>query len=118
MAILNQSVYVTFEKDSLGFARILEVTKNQPVSSEFWVKTMAIRNSGDSSFLRINYPFSNYPIEEKYLQAVETDFVNKMKDSLSLITLKVYIMENKFHVGDLRVDSLKFSDFVKKLDKK
>jgi len=114
----NQSVYVTFENDSLGFARILDVTKTRPDSSQYWVKTMAIRNSIDSSFLRINYPFSNFPIEEKHAHAVETDFVSKMKDSLSLITLKVFITENKFHVGDLSVDSLKFSDFVKKLDKK
>jgi len=114
----NQSVYVTFEKDSLGFAWIQEVTKNQPVNSKYWVKTMAIRNSGDSSFLRINYPFSNFPIEEKYAKGVETGFISKMKDSLSLITLKVFIKENQFQIGDLSIDSLIYSDFVRKLDKK
>lgn len=41
-----------------------------------------------------------------------------MKDSLSLITLKVFIVDNYFIVSDLSVDSYKFSDFLKDVDRK
>jgi hypothetical protein len=113
----NQSVYVSFERDSLGFARIQDVTRNQPVRSVYWIKTMGIRNNEDSSFLRINYPFSNYLLDEKIAREAERVLRSKMKDTLSLITLKVYLKENSFLVSDLKVDGVKFSDFVRNYDK-
>jgi hypothetical protein len=47
----------------------------------------------------------------------EIVFHSKMKDSLSLITLKVYINEIYFVVSDLSVYGQEFSDLAKSLRK-
>ena len=56
----NQNVFVIFDTDSKGFARVKSVTKEKPVGTSDWVKAMAYLNRKDSSFLRLTYPFSNY----------------------------------------------------------
>lgn len=128
----SQSVYVTFERDSLGYAFVKEVSKEQPLSTEDWLKVKAFLNVRDSvnntrvgarrfrdqidyNFLRLSYPFSNFFTESKESNEAAKEFLRTMNDTLKTISLKVHIRENQFLVGDLSVDSLKFSDFVKKV---
>ncbi len=126
----GQTVFVTFGTDSDGFARVKDVTKEKPLKSKDWVKVRAFLNIRDStsnkkararniinyidySYLQLNYPFSNYFIEDSNLKNVEKSFSEKMGDSLCTISLKVKIRENQFLSGDLMLDSVSFKDFAK-----
>lgn len=130
----NQSVYVTFDKDSLGFARVHTVTKEKPLDSKDWVKARAFLNIRDStnnkrararslinyidySYLQLNYPFSKYYVEDTNTIGVERTLSEKMGDSLCNFTLDVKIREDQFLAGDLKLDSVSFRDFVKGLKK-
>lgn len=114
----SQSVYVTFIKDSLGFAKIQSVSKKQPVNNNDWVKARAFLNYKDSSSLQLTYPFNNYYIENTNLRDIEKIVTKKLNDSLRIISLKVNIKENQFLVKDLMVDGLTFKEFVKGLKKR
>jgi hypothetical protein len=134
----NQAVYVTFDKDSLGFARVRNVTKEKPLDSKDWVRAKAfliIRDSTknkearernlnnlrgrslfnyiDYSYLKLNYPFSKYHIQDTNTKEWAKAFSAKMRDSLSTVTLSVKIIENEFLSEELKLDSVSFRDFVK-----
>ena len=109
----NQGVFVIFAKDSSGFARVQSVTKEKPVTSKDWVKARAFLNNKDSSFLRLNYPFSNYYVPDVSTREAERIFNETINDSTRTITLKINIRENQFLAGELMVDSMKYSEFVK-----
>ena len=130
----GQSVYVVFDKDSLGFARVKDVTQERPLNNYDWVKARAFLNVRDSvsarrakarklinyidySYLQLNYPFGNYYLQDANLQEVEKNFSDKMSDSSCTITLPVKIRENQFLAGELKLDSVSFKDFVKGLKK-
>lgn len=109
----NQSVYVIFDSDNQGYARVKSVTKEKPAGTNDWVKAMAYLNRKDSSFLRLTYPFSNYYVPNANTREAEKAFNKAMDDSLKTITLKINIRENQFLAGDLMVDSVKVSEFLK-----
>jgi hypothetical protein len=113
----NQNVFVIFDTDSQGFARVKSVTKEKPVGTNDWVKGMAFLNRKDSSFLRITYPFSNYYVPNANTREAEKAFNKAMDDSLKTITLKINIRENQFLAGDLMVDSVKIGEFLKRIKK-
>ena len=100
--------------DDSGNALILSVGKTKPAGSD-WVKAKAFLNYKDSSSLKINYPFSNYYIEDQDTRDIDAAFTRKLRDSTSTLCLKVNIKDNQFIVRDLTVDSLTFKDFVKKV---
>lgn len=131
----SQSVFVTFDKDSLGFAQVKNVTKEMPLGSKDWVKAKAFLNIRDStsnkrarargfinnidySYLQLTYPFSNYIVEDLSMKDLQRNITKKMNDTLCDITISVKIRENQFLVGDLKLDSLNFKDFVKGLSSK
>ncbi len=114
----GQVVYVSFASDSLGYAKILSVTKTKPFDKKSWVKARAFVNRKDSSTVHLNYPFNNYYIEDSSTKDIDSVLTRKLDDSLSTISLKVSIRENQFLVKDLVVDSLSFRDFVKKIRNK
>ena len=128
----SQSVFVTFDKDSLGFAKVKEVTREKPQNSNDWVKAKALLNVRDStsnkiarsrsfinyidySYLQLNYPFNNYIIEDTGSKDLVRNINKAMNDTLHSITLTVKIRENQFLAGDLKLDSVSFKDFVKGL---
>lgn len=114
----TRSVYVSFTKDSLGFAKIESVSKVKPVNSTNWVKARSYLNYKDSAMLQLTYPFNNYYIEDTNLKDIQKIVSKKLNDSLRVISLKVNIRENQFMVNNLMVDSLSFKEFVKGLSKK
>lgn len=128
----SQSVFVTFDKDSLGYARVKEVSKERPESSGDWLKVKAFLNVRDSvgndragargfrdhidyNFLRLSYPFSNYFTEYTKTKEAEKKFLRAMNDTLKTILLKVHIRENQYVAGELMVDSVRFRDYVQGL---
>ena len=126
----SQSVFVTFDKDSLGFAKVKEVTKEKPQNSNDWIKAKAFLNVRDSTinkrtssrsfinyidynYLQLNYPFNNYMIEDTDSKDLRSNINKAMNDTLRNITLSVKIRENQFLAGDLKFDSVSFKNFVK-----
>ncbi len=110
----NQSVFVIFNNDSLGFAVVKSVTKEKPVGTNDWVKAMAYLNRKDSSFLRLTYPFSNYYVANANTREAENAFNKALDDTMKNITLKINIRENQFLAGELMVDSVKISEILKR----
>ncbi len=128
----SQSVFVTFDTDSLGYAYVKEVSKVQPEGTEDWLKVKAFLNVSDSirnrmvgvrgnmdrvgyDYLRLSFPFSSYLTENAKARESEKKFVKAMSDTLKTISLKVHIRENQYAVGELMVDSVRYSDYVKGL---
>jgi uncharacterized membrane-anchored protein len=109
----SQRVFVTFGKDSVGYAKILNLTKEEPQNSQDWIKVRAFTSRLDSSSLRITYPFGNYYIPDGDKKEVQSLFNQVISDSLKTISLKVHVKENQFLAGELMLDSVSFSDVLK-----
>lgn len=125
----SQSVFVTFERDSLGMARIADVSKNKPENNDNWIKAKAFLrfesknidslktrrfvNVRDSSHLYLTYPFQNFNIGDANPKEKEKIFLKTMNNSFSDITLRVKIRQNQFLVGELTADTLSFREYVK-----
>jgi len=135
----SQSVFVTFGKDTAGFAMIQDVSKEKPENNRNWVKARAFlqfrdsvrqfrdsvrRDSArfrppvyytDSVYLQLTYPFHNFYIGDGNTKEQERDFLQKLNKRQSLITLRVHIRENQFLVDELMVDSVSSRNYLKEI---
>lgn len=111
----NRPVYVTFEKDSLGFAKIRSVLRSKPHDTGNYVKARAWTDTRDSTALILMYPFRNYYLADKNTEDIDLELTKKLKDTLTTNYLVVKIRDNQYLASDLVIDSLSFRDFVKKI---
>jgi len=115
---LSRPVYAVLSSDSAGYAKVVDLIQNKPLSGSNWLKVRAYKNfrDADTSSLTINFPFNTYYIEDKDLKNTEDRLTGKLKDPNCLIYMKVFIRENHFLISDLVIDGLSFRDFVKQPD--
>jgi len=113
----NESAFILFTRDSLGFAKIESVTKTQPQNSADWVRAGVWINWRDSITLHVNYPFNQYYIKDTNPKDIESVIKHGLNDSTKVNYLDIKIRENQFYVNDLVIDGVSFKDLMDKLKK-
>jgi hypothetical protein len=113
----QQSAYVVFSRDSLGFAKIESVTKTKPVNSIEWVRARTWIHWKDTTSLHLEYPFNQYYIKDTNPRDIESIIKNGLGDSLKVNYLDIKIRENQFFVNDLSIDGVSFKEMMNKMKK-
>jgi hypothetical protein len=108
----QQSAYVKFTSDSLGFVKIASVTRTKPANSIEWVRARAWIPWKDTTSLHLEYPFNRYYIKDTNPREIESIIKNGLGDSLKVNYLDVRIRENQFFVNDLLIDGVSFKEKV------
>jgi uncharacterized membrane-anchored protein len=109
----NQDIYVVFTEDARGFARIVNLSENEPAGQDnyFKAKVNYSYTSGDSANIHLSYPFDEFYMDEYKAPKAEEAYNESLRDStkITYAAVKVYkgkaAIENVF-IGDKTIRSL------------
>lgn len=114
-------VYVVLEKDKDGFAAIKNVVKQQPAGSMDYVKATIsyIDAMGeDTAVLHINYPFTEFYMDEYKAPAAESVYRESNIDSTQKTYAVVKILNGEAAIKDIMINDKPISEVIKEREKK
>ena len=109
-------VYVHLGEDSLGFAKITDLSRDRPDSEIDYIKasTGAIYPNEKEGFKRINidYPFDRFYMDEFKAPAAETIYREAQRDSNQVAYALVKIKEGNAVIENVMVNDKPIADWV------
>ncbi|WP_396601961.1 GDYXXLXY domain-containing protein [Algibacter sp. R77976] len=111
----KDKVYVYFETDSLGFAKVNQVSKAPlSVMNDFIVADVSWYNKREQ-ILNFNLPFNRYYMEETKAYDAEVAVRDSQRDSLPNNTYAlVFIKNGEAVLNDVIINEISIKDFVEK----
>ena len=111
----KDKVFIYFDTDSLGFAKVNQVSK-APINSvkDFVIADVNWYNKQDKK-LNFNLPFNRYYMEETKAYDAEVAVRNNQRDSLPNNTCAlVYIKNGEAVLSDVIINDISIKDYVEK----
>ena len=109
----HQDVYVYLEADSLGFAKLVEVSKEPLVSENDFVIAQMNWHDKFNSKITFSLPFNRFYMEESKAQPAENAFRIAQTDSLPNNTYAlVYIKDGEAVLEDVLINEISLADYV------
>lgn len=109
----KQDIYVYFENDSLGFAKLTEVSKIPLVTAKDFVKTKVDWFNKYDKSVKFNLPFDRFYMEESKAKPAEDAFRIAQRDNLPNNTYAlVYVKEGEAVLKDLFINEVSIKDYV------
>lgn len=105
-------VYAWFESDNQGYAKIENVSKNQPVHVDFYIKTKVENVYANRNKMRIEYPFNRFYMEESKAKAAEDVYRKYASDSSKTTYAVVNIKDGEAVLKDVCIDGVPIARFV------
>jgi len=113
---VGESVYAQFEIDTLGFARIVDLTKTQPDSYLDYIKTTIQNVRGvDSLVVSVEYPFDRYYINERMAKPLEKILAENLMDTSSLNYAAVRIRSGQAVLEEVYIDEISIPEWYRKV---
>lgn len=111
----KDKVYVYFKTDSLGFAKVNQVSRTPTgFNKDFIVADVSWYNKR-GQVLNFNLPFNRYYMEETKAYDAEVAVRNNQRDSLPNTTYAlVYIKNGEAVLSDVLINETSIKDFVEK----
>ncbi|WP_055434628.1 GDYXXLXY domain-containing protein [Lacinutrix algicola] len=109
----KQDIYVYFEEDSLGFAKLTEVSKAPLVNAKDYVKTQVNWYNKYDSNVTFNLPFNRFYMEENKAKPAEDAFRIAQRDTLPNNTYAlVYVKDGEAVLKDVIINEISIADYV------
>ena len=118
----KETVYILYEKDSLGYAKVTHVSKEKPTESSDYLKTKVTHVTlyQDKQVLNIEFPFKRFYMEESKAGEAERIYWHslwKTRGSENPPTYAVLSIKNgKGVLKDVMIHGTSAKDVVKKRD--
>ena len=111
----QDKVYVYLDIDSLGFAKVNDVSKTPlNLTRDFIVAEVNWYNKRDKK-LNFSFPFNRYYMEETKAYDAEVAVRNNQRDSIKNNTYAlVYIKNGEAVLNDVIIDDISIKDYVQK----
>ena len=110
---MNDPVFVEFTTDANGFAKIKNVAKTPPKTSDYLHSTIAyIDQSNDQYQLVINYPFDRFYMEESKALPAEEAYREAALDSTQVAYALVHLKNGTAVLKDVMIDGKSIKDLV------
>ncbi len=113
-------VYVVLEKDKDGFAAIKNVVKQQPAGSIDYVRaTLGYIDAmgGDTAVLHINYPFTEFYMDEYKAPAAESVYRESNIDSTQKTYAVVKILNGEAAIKDIMINEKPIKQVIEEMEK-
>jgi uncharacterized membrane-anchored protein len=110
----KNNIYVTVERDSLGYAHFNHGYKNKPQSPNYFTASTRF-SRWDARHVWIEVPFDKYFIKESNAQLAEKVYLREMSDSNTNMYLEVSIRDGESLLKDVYIDSIPLSEYMNKL---
>jgi len=112
----NDDIYIKLQTDSLGFAKVEEVSRSEFKNSDDFVRgTVAWGGSKDGT-VNFNLEFNRYYMEESKAYDAEVAAIESVRDSLpnNDTYAVVYIKEGNAVLSDVIINEMSIKDYVEK----
>jgi len=110
----GEQIFVSFVDDQEGFAKIDNITKQEPENTEDYIKTtIYFVEVSDSTFITINYPFERYYMEESKASEAEDIYFETIRDTESVTYSIVKIKNGKSVLQDVIIDGESIVNIIK-----
>lgn len=111
----QDKVFVYLETDSLGFAKVNQVSKAPlNLNKDFVIAEVSWYNKRDQK-LNFNLPFNRYYMEETKAYDAEVAVRNNQRDSLPNSTYAlVYVKDGEAVLNDVIINDISIKDYVTK----
>ncbi|XMO87387.1 GDYXXLXY domain-containing protein [Algibacter sp. AS12] len=113
----HDKVYVYLETDSLGFAKVNDISKRPlKLAKDHIIADVNWYNSNDKK-LNFNLPFNRYYMEETKAYDAEVAVRQNERDSLPNTTYAlVYVKDGEAVLNDVVINEISIKDYVEKDD--
>ena len=112
----GESIYVLLRKDSSGFAKILEVSKEKPEIEEGFVIAKVGLSDSFNKTMTIDYSFDKYYIEESKEDKIKLIYKEAQQDT-SLIYALVNIKNGESTLKDVMINDISIGKIAKEKKK-
>jgi len=110
----GQTIYVIFQKDSLGFAQIVHVEKNKPSETNLFVKAKLsyIDSYSEPKKMNIIYPFNRFYMEESLDWEAEQLALRFSDDKIDFYA-QVFVKDGQAVISDVFVNHIPINEYLK-----
>ncbi|TXE15570.1 GDYXXLXY domain-containing protein [Psychroserpens burtonensis] len=110
----NQEVYISITNDSLGFAKVISASLENPKKGDF-LKAKVNSYSEYDSILRFSLPFNEFYMEETKAYSAELAYREAQRDSLPDNTFAlVYIKNGDAVLDNVFINEIPIATFIEK----
>lgn len=108
----NKKVYVSVERDSLGYAYFASAATEVPSGNNYFTTTT---RSATGSDIWIDVPFDRYFINENNALLAENVYRNETRDEKTNMYIEVCIRDGESLLKNVYIDSIPLSDYMNRL---
>ncbi|MEM8938233.1 MAG: GDYXXLXY domain-containing protein [Bacteroidota bacterium] len=111
----GRAVYVSIEKDSMGFAVIKSISKKEPQQARDFIKAeVGFINSyqADKVTMNVRYPFERFYMEESKAYDAEITYRETRRDTTKTAYALVNIKEGDAVLKDVLIDGVPIAELV------
>jgi len=109
----NEEVYVEFDTDKYGFAKIKSVYKEKPTDIDVYLKTK-VNYISTYNKLTFDYPFDRYYMEESKAYEAEKTYAEVQRDTTKTTYALVHIKKGGAVLTDVLINEVSIREIVKK----
>ncbi|MEO5789940.1 GDYXXLXY domain-containing protein [Gelidibacter sp.] len=112
--VTNAPIYITFKTDSLGFAMVKDVSKDDPKAGDYLKTKVTWYNRFDNS-VGFSFPFNEFYMNETKAYDAELAHAQAQRDSLPNNTYAlVYVLKGKAVLDNVFINDIPIADYVEK----
>lgn len=102
----NEDVYATLANDKDGYAKISNVSRNKPESDPYLKTKIDYFQSGDSSFLNLDFPFNIFYMEESKARPAEVAYNEASRDTNSVAYASVSVLNGEAVISNVYINGV------------
>lgn len=108
----GEQVYVTITEDSLGFAKIASLTKQEPEELQTYFEAEIRRGNHGYGNLWIDFPFDRFYMEESKAKSAEDTYRYASREERLNAYALVAIKKGDAVVKDVLIDNVRIKDYI------
>jgi len=110
----GETIYVDLTTDSAGFAKILAISRTEPMDREDYIKASVSYSISDTmTMVFIQYPFDRFYMEESKAPEAEITYNESLRDTNQVTYALVAIKKGEAVVKDVMIDDVSIVDIVR-----
>ncbi len=116
----EQEIYVLLTKDKYGFAEVQQLAKSKPQNTADFVKASIAyidRKENDSAIVEIDFPFSEFYMDEFKAPKAETAYRESTIDSTQKTYAVVSVLNGDAVVKDVMINNKPIRQVVKEMNR-
>lgn len=115
----GETIYVDLTTDSAGFAKVLDISRTEPMDREDYIKASVSYSVSDTmTMVFIQYPFDRFYLEESKAPEAEITYNESLRDTNQVTYALVLVKKGDAVVKDVMIDEVSIVDIVRERNKK